>query len=101
MNDIGFSLNSLKLLTVDPQVAKNPSLISHLNLDFENKIRETLQRHRILPEGGHESGNNLVHTIEDFLEKNRVHFIEIDQTQQQQSRRLKELEDENAALILR
>jgi len=68
-------------------------------MQFENDIRNLLSQNRIL-KNEQSSSEEVVNILEDFLDKNRRHFNEIDIKNNLMEKKIRFLTDENEKLVL-
>lgn len=60
--------------------------------DFEAKLRDLLKKNRIMKETAIDGGIKLLFILEDFLDKNREQFNDLENNNMVMKRRIEELE---------
>jgi len=102
INDLGFNLSTLqKYMTEPDQVFSVSGRYGHYssNLqsspEFEQRVREMLKKNRIMKESAMDGGIKLLFILEDFLDKNREQFNDLETSNLTMKRRLEELESQS------
>lgn len=63
--------------------------------EFEQRVREMLKKNRIMKENAMDGGVKLLFILEDFLDKNREQFNDLETSNMTMKRRLEELESQS------
>lgn len=63
--------------------------------EFEQRVREMLKKNRIMKESAMDAGVKLLFILEDFLDKNREQFNDLETSNLTMKRRLEELESQS------
>jgi len=69
--------------------------VSSSGTEFEAKIRDVLKKNRIMKESAVDGGIKLVFILEDFLDKNREQFNDLENSNSVMKRRLEGLESQS------
>jgi len=94
INDIGFNVNTLKSYLMK----EDKELFDKINNSFESKIRSLLINNNILKESFSDK-DTIIFVLDDFLNKNRENFNQMDSKNKSLEKHIKDIEIHNGKLI--